>query len=281
MNTSMPFSSAIVWATQRRNRRGRDTCEYELVGSGGTGLIVTIEEMNLRQGQFNKSCIDFVRTKTRYLTEDEEQCGEITKKNPIHWTTSYTLSIQLYTKTPISYFVDGNILRIIVTSYAEAEEGTCGPSQFLCDNNRCIFSGYQCDGNNNCGDNSDETYFGTSACMMPKSSLILFSLAVINFVVTWCSVFYCCVRSAVSKRKAFQDDRWGMATPPITQAMQGADGHDFSVEGYEAPEMGELLATGPLQTDVRSHTEGDIPFRSPLVGAKSPEQAVEETMHPQ
>ncbi|XP_064469424.1 uncharacterized protein LOC135384134 isoform X2 [Ornithodoros turicata] len=236
MNTSMPFSSAIVWATQRRNRRGRDTCEYELVGSGGTGLIVTIEEMNLRQGQFNKSCIDFVRTKTRYLTEDEEQCGEITKKNPIHWTTSYTLSIQLYTKTPISYFVDGNILRIIVTSYAE---------------------------------------------VMPKSSLILFSLAVINFVVTWCSVFYCCVRSAVSKRKAFQDDRWGMATPPITQAMQGADGHDFSVEGYEAPEMGELLATGPLQTDVRSHTEGDIPFRSPLVGAKSPEQAVEETMHPQ
>lgn len=36
---------------------------------------------------------------------------------------------------------------------------------------------------------------------MPKSSLILITLGVANLVITWFSVFYCCVRSALTRKK--------------------------------------------------------------------------------
>ena len=36
--------------------------------------------------------------------------------------------------------------------YAES----CSSSAFQCDNDRCVTSSDRCDGNNDCGDNSDE-----------------------------------------------------------------------------------------------------------------------------
>ncbi|GBN83676.1 hypothetical protein AVEN_224604-1, partial [Araneus ventricosus] len=41
--------------------------------------------------------------------------------------------------------------------YAEASS-QCAPSQFKCSNGRCISMGNLCDGNKDCGDNSDEEF---------------------------------------------------------------------------------------------------------------------------
>lgn len=60
-NASHARSSVIVSATQRRTRSGNDYCQYDVVTTeGGTGLIITVEQLNLREGVFNNTCIDFV-----------------------------------------------------------------------------------------------------------------------------------------------------------------------------------------------------------------------------
>ncbi len=41
-----------------------------------------------------------------------------------------------------------------------ADERTCEPYQFRCKNNRCVPGRWQCDYDNDCGDNSDEDKCG-------------------------------------------------------------------------------------------------------------------------
>lgn len=36
------------------------------------------------------------------------------------------------------------------------DEKTCGPHEFRCKNNNCIPDHWRCDGQSDCGDNSDE-----------------------------------------------------------------------------------------------------------------------------
>lgn len=47
-----------------------------------------------------------------------------------------------------------------VTLCDSAAERTCEPYQFRCKNNRCVPGRWQCDYDNDCGDNSDEDKCG-------------------------------------------------------------------------------------------------------------------------
>ena len=54
----------------------------------------------------------------------------------------------------------------------------CDSSHFECKNSRCIHGYLLCDGANNCGDNSDETY----GCNGFESLITLFSNKIIVYI---------------------------------------------------------------------------------------------------
>lgn len=69
-------SSAIVSARQQRLRLfNAGLCEHTVTSGEGTGLMVTIEELNLRRGFFNGTCVDYIR-----------------KPHWNHWASTFTMS---------------------------------------------------------------------------------------------------------------------------------------------------------------------------------------------
>ena len=44
----------------------------------------------------------------------------------------------------------------VITASSQSADSDCRSSAFTCDNGRCVAESDECDGNNDCGDNSDE-----------------------------------------------------------------------------------------------------------------------------
>ncbi|XP_037515327.2 uncharacterized protein LOC119391746 [Rhipicephalus sanguineus] len=213
-NTSQSKSAAIVTATQFRDMRGsiKDGCSIDLSTKGTAGLIVSLVEMNLRSGVLNRSCIDYVNIVTKFHipSDKDERCGRVRADEYRYFATSQSLQLRLHSRTPLSTFFEGYTLAVVVTSFTEASshDGGCAPHEFQCvAGGRCIYKHYQCDNINNCGDNSDEEQLGNSMCLMPLSSLVLITTGTVQFAVTWLLVLCCCIRSALSSKKAVLEDR--------------------------------------------------------------------------
>lgn len=49
---------------------------------------------------------------------------------------------------------------VLTMCVRSSDERTCEPYQFRCKNNRCVPGRWQCDYDNDCGDNSDEDKCG-------------------------------------------------------------------------------------------------------------------------
>lgn len=56
--------------------------------------------------------------------------------------------------------VGNRVMLILIMSVWYSDERTCEPYQFRCKNNRCVPGRWQCDYDNDCGDNSDEDKCG-------------------------------------------------------------------------------------------------------------------------
>ncbi|XP_075744600.1 uncharacterized protein LOC142803367 [Rhipicephalus microplus] len=168
-DTSWPQSAGILTASQLRDLRGtgENGCSFEFSAPGSSGLIVSVIEMNLRMGLLNDSCLDYISviTKFNFGSDKDERCGRITSEQNYHFATTHSLQLKLFSKTPLTNFFDDYILAVVATSYAESQDGVCGPEEFQCTSgDRCIHKGYRCDNVNNCGDNSDEAQLGNSMC---------------------------------------------------------------------------------------------------------------------
>jgi len=57
---------------------------------------------------------------------------------------------------PLGLMINITNQRICINNPDEVVPEGCGPQAFQCDNKRCIFESFRCDGDNDCGDNSDE-----------------------------------------------------------------------------------------------------------------------------
>lgn len=188
----------------------------------------------------------------------EKRCGRVTGGDHYHFATPRSVSLKLFAKSPLSHFFDGYILGVVATSYVEPEEGSCGPNEFMCaSGERCIYKGYRCDNVNNCGDNSDEDAFGNSMCLMPLSSLILIILGLADLVITWLMVFYCCVRSALTRKKSLQDDRWGVLAPPgMDEQLSEGSEESGSEDSDEKTTAGDSDSTSSGMAKRRRKSQG-------------------------
>ncbi|KAH6933979.1 hypothetical protein HPB50_019367 [Hyalomma asiaticum] len=264
-DTSATLSAGILTATQLRDLRGtgENGCSFEFSTPGSSGLIVSVIEMNLRMGVLNESCIDYISviTKFNFGSDKDERCGRITKEQNYHFTTPHSLQLKLFSKTPLTNFFDDNILAVVATSYTESQDGICGQDEFQCTaGDRCIYKGYRCDNVNNCGDNSDEAPLGNSMCLMPFSSLVLIIAGLADLLLTWCIVFCCCLRSALTKQKALQEDRWGALAPEDAEDLSEEDEED--AEGDDQDDDG---GTGDASTS--SQRDKGNAFRNPLAAS--------------
>ncbi|XP_077508633.1 uncharacterized protein LOC144120028 [Amblyomma americanum] len=176
-DTSAPQSAGILTAKQLRDLRatGENGCSFEFSAPGSSGLIVSVVEMNLRRGVLNESCITYISviSKFNFGSDKDERCGWITKEDNHHFTTTHSLQLKLFSKTPLTQFFDNHILAMVATSYTESQDGSCGPEEFQCaSGGRCIYKGYRCDNVNNCGDNCDEAKLGHSMCHGEEENFI-------------------------------------------------------------------------------------------------------------
>ncbi|XP_077493086.1 uncharacterized protein LOC144104131 [Amblyomma americanum] len=61
---------------------------------------------------------------------------------------------------------------IIITGFQQPESSGCGKGMTRCSNDRCVWSGFKCDGKDNCGDFSDERL-----CFAGKQDFTLYLIA--------------------------------------------------------------------------------------------------------
>ncbi|XP_021365876.1 uncharacterized protein LOC110458483 [Mizuhopecten yessoensis] len=99
-------------------------------------------------------------------------CGSL--NNTIPYTShdeAVTLMLTTYTRVP-------GAVDILVTSFSEKH--ACTTDMFQCGNNRCVDQRLCCDGDDSCGDQSDEEQCNGTGVMMTSSTTLLISLVAIG-----------------------------------------------------------------------------------------------------
>ncbi|XP_075744602.1 uncharacterized protein LOC142803368 [Rhipicephalus microplus] len=102
---------------------------------------------------------------------------------------------------------------------------------------------------------------------MPLSSLVLIIAGLADLLITWLIVCCCCLRSALSKQKAMQRDRWGALAPedalisePEKESSDVDDQDDDGRTGDASPSSQQDKGNtfrNPLAATLRNKEEED------------------------
>uniref|UniRef100_A0A4Q8K476 U38-Liphistoxin-Lth1a_1 n=1 Tax=Liphistius thaleban TaxID=1905330 RepID=A0A4Q8K476_9ARAC len=189
-------STGILAASDYLAESSEQECVALIRPPRGYGVIFNLEDIKLRQGP-SLQCRDFIKiynessnsksappickeccryNKAKQIChghcgyeEDgricEEYCGG--SNNTVLVGTGRSVAILYHTRCASCTEEKQSVgFRMVFTAYRILSgTDTCDwPSDFRCDNGRCIWTGLMCDGHNNCGDSSDESTSGKAQC---------------------------------------------------------------------------------------------------------------------
>ncbi|XP_070562748.1 low-density lipoprotein receptor-related protein 12-like [Ptychodera flava] len=128
--------------------------------------IISIDYEWYELEKVNVTCIDYLEIYDGDSLDPRDLLDWICGKDdnpatPTVLSSGEILTLRFFTNT----WVTGRGFSLIFTSFKP--HGDCiGDDEYYCDNNRCIDSSLECDGINNCGDNSDESYCESSSSLV-------------------------------------------------------------------------------------------------------------------
>ncbi|XP_062583661.1 mucin-5AC-like [Saccostrea cucullata] len=153
--------------------RGRDRVREIKKGESG-GLpspvlskpsMISLHSLSLSHlaSYYLHRCLSRENMRERVRVEREREVGASKSRRSENGERG-TNQVFEYDDTPITFsFVtqasrtySGRGFTAVVTAFTEKSGANCSGTDFLCDNNRCISTSLECDGEQNCVDNTDE-----------------------------------------------------------------------------------------------------------------------------
>ncbi|XP_054721826.1 abnormal cell migration protein 13-like isoform X2 [Uloborus diversus] len=174
------------------SRTGRN-CLFKLIPPKGYGIVITVLKIDFRSPD---ECNDYIKIfDGKDDVEKLCQYQEVGLNGKTYFSED-DIKILYHTSGDGMGFNNGIRLIFTVTK-PDAELGSCSaPSEFRCDNARCIWAGVTCDGINNCGDASDEHSAEHPHCPeVTPVAIAAVVLGITTFIAIVVAMCLCCCRA--------------------------------------------------------------------------------------
>ncbi|XP_062598767.1 neuropilin and tolloid-like protein 2, partial [Saccostrea cucullata] len=146
-------SGKIVSQNDSTYPNGTD-CEVIWTSAPGSKALVIVT-LDLAD-KVNGTCVDFLEINGTLPMSNSNQtlCGNGYGTNQVFEYDDTPITFSFVTQASRTY--SGRGFTAVVTAFTEKSGANCSGTDFLCDNNRCISTSLECDGEQNCVDNTDE-----------------------------------------------------------------------------------------------------------------------------